>query len=123
MKRLSLAMLTFIIAAPAFAQNRYACTPLDGNSYFVDDVSLIQINDSQIELNNVKLERDATYKPRANLKDYDRYNGDTEEATGWADSGVVEVLVSKEPQATKTLKIRVRGEMFISEDFVCKKAD
>ncbi len=110
----SLALLSPLMAHAA--EENLSCKPAANNSSFTENVSLAVLSASEIEVNKVKLKLDETYAPRT-MKDFKRYVGDTTSATGWSDSGSVEVLYSAKE---KRLNFRVQGEAFTNEFFSCK---
>lgn len=118
MTRLLLTLFTGLVSVSAFASGKaYTCSPYLGNSYFADEVALVAVSETTITVNDQKLKLDKTYKPRNQTK-YKRYTGETELATGWQDSGLVEVFWNKEDSR---LAFQVRGEIFIREAFYCKQ--
>lgn len=114
--------LTALLAAPALAQTSFECKPKSQDGFFTEAMRLEVVNSNRIELGRIKLDLDKSFKPKSSaLKGYSRFKGDTALATGWADSGEVEVLLKKKSAKERELKIRVRGEGFVSEDLGCKR--
>jgi hypothetical protein len=115
MKFLFLGLVLLAPAAHASEEN-LTCTPFKNNSDFTEDVSLAIMSATEIEVNKVKLKKNDDFVARS-LEGFKKYDGDTAKASGWADSGEVEILYNRKE---KRLIMRVRGEVFSTDSFSCK---
>jgi hypothetical protein len=110
-------LLSVALSASAMANvGSYTCEPSPKNSYFTENVSLSVLNESTIFVNRTHLAIDESYDPRT-MVGFERFLGDTAKASGWADSGYVEIFLKPE---TRRLIFQVRSDTFITESFTCK---
>ena len=100
------------------AQNSYAktCVPSSNNQYLTAPMTVVAVAPTTLIVSGIQLSLDRTYAPR-NKTSLVRFIGDTATASGWQDSGQVEVLYGA---GESVLQIRIRGEIFITENFKCQ---